>query len=267
MKKVIWILLLTTAMLVSACGSNSTTTAIPTIVIGDVPNSSNTSSNGNDLNASAIIVPVTKSNLSFSSVGIVTEINVKAGDGVSTGDVLVRLDTSILEARVREAQANLDAAQAQLRYLIRIGTNEPHLETAQADVDRAQALLDLANANLASQSTLTAPFDGTIIAVNINPYETVTPGSVVVVIADLSKFQIETTDLSERDVTQIANGQSAQIHLEALNEEFTGQVVDIDRIGSTLGGDVVYTVTLLFDDQPQNLRWGMSADVSFNSSE
>jgi len=263
MKNLYLLITIIIALLLSACGSQTTATPIPTLVL----DGSNTSSNGNQISnanavsASAQIVPLTESHLSFAAIGRVTEVNVEVGDKASAGDVLARLDTSILEAKIREAQANLDAAQAQYKYLKRIGTNEIHLETAATDVERAQALLDLANANLAAQSELIAPIDGTVIEVNTGPSETVTPGQVVIVLADLTRFQVETTDLSERDVTKIQNGQSATIFIEALGDEFTGKVVDVDRIGSTLGGDVVYTVTIAFTQQPKGLLWGMSADV------
>ncbi|HKG55261.1 MAG TPA: HlyD family efflux transporter periplasmic adaptor subunit, partial [Anaerolineales bacterium] len=126
---------------------------------------------------------------------------------------------------------------------------------------------DSAKATLASQSTLTAPFDGTIVSVDINPAETVVPGQVVIVLGDLSKYQIETTDLSERDVTRVQVGQSAKIFMEALNEEFTGKVTDVDRVSSTLGGDVVFKVTVELDQQPQGLLWGMSADVQIQTAK
>jgi len=52
-----------------------------------------------------------------------------------------------------------------------------------------------------------------------------------------------------------------------LDEEFTGEVIDIDRVSSTLGGDVVFKVTIELDKQPQGLLWGMSADVQIQTAE
>jgi hypothetical protein len=103
--------------------------------------------------------------------------------------------------------------------------------------------------------------------VEIAPGETVVPGQILFVVADLTRFQVETTDLSERDVTRVQAGQEAVIFIEAFGEEFTGKVIDVDRIGSTLGGDVVYTVTIQFDKQPEGLLWGMSADVEIATGE
>lgn len=271
MKKVFWTILLITTLTVSACGETDTPEAIPTVVLesGNITASpsENQPSNGDSVTASAVVAPMQDVNLSFTNVGRVTQVNVQVGDKVNAGDVLVQLDTSILEARVREAEANLAAAEIQIKYLIRVGTTEQHLEVAQNDVARAQALVDSAKAVLDAQSNLTAPFAGTVISVDISPYETVTPGQIVIVLGDLSKYQIETTDLSERDVTKVNVGQSATVFIEALGGEFTGKVADVARVSSELGGDVVYKVTIELDEQPAGLLWGMSADVDINVGE
>ena len=260
--------MLVMAFLLSACGSASSPTAIPTIVLddGNAPANPQTE-DSNAISASGIIVPMRQARLSFQAIGKVTEVNVKVGDEVKAGDVLVALDTALSQAKVQEAEANLEAAQAQVRFLTRNKTDQAHLDQANAEVERAQALLDSANAALTSQSTLLAPFDGTVVKVDIAPAEIVTPGQIVIVLGDLSAFQVETTDLSERDVTRVQTGQSAVIFVEALSKEFAGKVIDIDRIGSTLGGDVVFTVTIDFDKQPQSLLWGMSADVNIEVGE
>ena len=184
-----------------------------------------------------------------------------------TGQALVELDTTLLEAKVKEAEANLAVAQVQVNYLKRVGTDEVHLESAQAEADRAQALLDSANTTLATQSTLVAPFDGTVVSVDISPAETVVPGRVVITMGDLSRFQVETEDLSERDVPRVQIGQSATVFVESLGEELPGKVIDISRISSTVGGDVVFKVTIDLDQQPQGLLWGMSTDVNIETGK
>jgi multidrug resistance efflux pump len=133
-------------------------------------------------------------------------------------------------------------------------------------VDTARAALDSAKATL-QQATLTAPFDGSIASVDISPAETVTPGLVVIMLGDLTNFQVITTDLSERDVPAVRIGQAATMTVAALGEEFPGKVTDISRISSTVGGDVVYEVTLEFDTQPQGLLWGMTTEVRIDAGE
>jgi RND family efflux transporter MFP subunit len=255
-------------LVLSACTSlSSTSTAIPTVVLNNNTSSDSQTSDAGAVTASAVIVPVKQANLSFANVGRVKAVDVKVGDQVKAGQVLVALDTALLEARVKEAEANLAVARVEIDYLKRVGTDEVHLESAQAEADRAQALLDSANATLAAQSTLAAPIDGTVVTLNISPAETVTPGQIVIVLGDLSRYQIETTDLSERDVTRVQIGQAANVFIEALGEEFPGKVVDIDRVSSTIGGDVVFKVTIELDQQPQGLLWGMSADVEIQTAD
>jgi len=269
MKRVFWILISIFALLLVACGSK-TPEVIPTVSLGSgQPAASSTqASSGGSVSASAIIVPISDAQLSFTSVGRVTSVHVEVGDKVKAGQVLVELDTSILEAKVKEAEANLAYAEIELKYLIRVSgckvgcaPSQQHIEVAENDVAHAQALVDSAKAVLESQSNLTAPFDGVVVSIDISPAETVTPGQVVIVIGDLSRYRIETTDLSERDVTKVKVGQAVNVFVQALNQNLTGKVADVSRISTTLGGDVVYKVTIDFDKQPDGLLWGMSADV------
>jgi membrane fusion protein (multidrug efflux system) len=267
MKNVYFVVTIVMALLLSACAATaSTPTAIPTVSLdNNNSSSSQQSSDANSVSASAVIVPLKKAELSFANVGRVKAVDVKVGDQVTTGQVLVELDTTLLEAKVKEAEANLAAAQVQVKYLQRVGTDEVHLESAQAEADRAQALLDSANATLATQSTLVAPFDGTVASVDIAPAETVVPGRVIITIGDLSKLQVETKDLSERDVPRVEIGQTASVFIEALSQEFPGKVIEISRVSSTVGGDVVFQVTIDLDQQPEGLLWGMSADVKIDT--
>lgn len=248
----------------TACSSvsPSTPTPLPTVSL-DTTSPNESSADG--LTASGVVVPLRTAQLSFPAVGRVASVEVRVGDKVTAGQTLVTLDTALLEARVREAQANWDVADIQLRFLKRVGSAEQNIESAEADLERAQALLDSAKAALEAQSALTAPFDATVVAVDTVAGETVVPGRVVVTLGDLSKFRIETTDLSELDVTRVKVGQSAKVFIEALNEQFEGKVVDIALFSSTLGGDVVFTVTIELNTQPEGLRWGMSADVTIET--
>jgi RND family efflux transporter MFP subunit len=261
MKKVFLILTSVLTLMLSACGASATPTAIPTV---SVDTASQPSSSSGKASASAIIVPVTKVELAFPLSGVVKTVEVAAGDSVTANQTLVTLETAILEAKVKDAEANVITVQTQLTYLKRTGTSQERLDAAQANIDRAQAAVDIAKAQLA-QATLAAPSDGMIASVEISPAEIANPGQILIVMGDLSKFQIETTDLSEKDVTSVQVGQSAKVFIDALDTEFTGKVSDIARISETVGGDVVYKVTIQFDSQPAGLRWGMSAEVNIET--
>jgi RND family efflux transporter MFP subunit len=200
--------------------------------------------------------------LSFPLLGTVKTVEVEVGDSITAGQTLATLDTTILEARIAEAEAAVVTTQTQVTYLKRVGVGNAYekIDAAQADVDRAQAVVDQLKAQL-SQATLTTPISGTVVEVEIAPGETASPGQAVILVADLDHMRIETTDLSERDIPAVQVGQAASVYIDALDETFEGKVVDIDRQSETVGGDVTYKVTIDLNEQPAGLRWGMSAEV------
>ncbi|MBN1304517.1 MAG: efflux RND transporter periplasmic adaptor subunit [Anaerolineales bacterium] len=258
MKKTILIVAVILLPVLAACGTGSElqTEAVPTLVL----ETNSTGSSAAPVSASAEIVPALDVQLSFPLTGTVTSVEIEPGDTVAAGQTLATIDAKVLEARVSEAEANLAAAETKVRYLQRIQTYVEDLDAAQAEVDRSQAALDAAKENL-KQAALISPIAGTVVTVDMAPGETVTPGFVVTIIGDLTRYKIETTDLSERDVPRVSPGHSASVYIEALNQTIGGKVVDVARQASTIGGDVVFTVTIELDEQLPGLRWGMSAEV------
>ncbi|MBT7191631.1 MAG: efflux RND transporter periplasmic adaptor subunit [Anaerolineae bacterium] len=266
-----WLFLLAIFSILSlaACGALAPAAEpIPTVVLDT--QSSESSSGGNSgevVTASARVLPINAVELSFPLVGSVVDVMVSTGDMVNAGDALVQLDTAILQANVREAEASRTTAETQVSYLKRINNSSTEdILAAEAEVQRHQALVDAAIETLA-QATLITPIGGTVASVDIEKGETVTPGLLVVTVGDLSEMKLETTDLSERDVPQVQIGQSTEIYVDALDSRFSGIVTEIAHQASSIGGDVVYTVTIHFNEQIPELRWGMSAEVDISVGE
>jgi multidrug resistance efflux pump len=140
------------------------------------------------------------------------------------------------------------------------------IDVADARVQQSQSALEVAQATLA-QGLLLAPYDGTVVQVNIAPGEYIQPGQVISVIGNLDHLQVETTDLSERDIPNVKLGQIALVHVKALDAEFSGKVTAISPIADIVGGDVVYKVTVSLDEQPEGLLWGMNAEVEINTEQ
>lgn len=172
---------------------------------------------------------------------------------------LEALQKGATAADIEAAQAEIRRAQAQLD-LVKAGPRIELIAVAEADVTNARFALDTAKVQ-SSHTQMRAPFDGKIAEIQVTAGEAVTPGQVVLLLADLDHLQVETTDLSERGVSQVAAGQPANIFVEALNQELEGHVVRIAPRSNKVGGDVVYAVTIDLDGQPAGLRWGMSAKV------
>ena len=224
--------------------------------------------------ASAVVVPAQITRLSFLTSALVKEVAIKEGDDVTAGQTLVTLNTPDLEYNLLAAQEAFRSKQAYAelqRYKrvldIRKGKKfwdvvPPEVrQKADAEAASAQAALGIVQASLA-ESTLVAPLDANVASVDVMPGEFVKENQVVITLATLNALQLETTDLSERDIPKVDIGATVNIFVEALDENFTGKVISISPRADTVGGDVVFKVTIAFDKQPENLLWGMTAEVT-----
>jgi multidrug efflux pump subunit AcrA (membrane-fusion protein) len=163
-------------------------------------------------------------------------------------------EAAVAEAAYQEAQWYLAALKGEDIPADASGAMLAQLQQARADLAAAQNRLD--------QTRLTAPIDGIVAQVNIIAGEFATPSMTLIIISDVDHLQVKTTDLSERDIINVRVGDPATITVDALAEEFGGTVTSISPVADTLGGDVVYEVTITFDEQPAGALGGMTAEVS-----
>ncbi len=261
---------LTLALLAAGCGPTATPAPIPTLSL-ETPSSALQT-----LKASAEVVPAQKAHLGFVIPGLVKEVLVEEGEQVQAGQTLMVLDTADLQFAVAAAEADLRAAELDAtlqRYrrkylndagrIVYLSGPREQILRADAKVAAKQAALETARASLA-QGTLVAPFAGMVVSIAIQSGEYTQPGQVVLVLADLTDLQIETTDLSELNIAAVTIGQPASVYVEALNKAFPGQVTAISPRSETIGGDVVFRVTIQLKERPTALLWGMSADVEIH---
>ncbi len=175
----------------------------------------------------------------------------------------------VAQARLAQAQKDFDEllegpdlddialAEAQIQAAeTRIATAEGRADTAQVNIVAAQAALD--------SMDLVAPFDGTIVDLNLILGEQVTPGTPVVTLVDFSGWYIETDNLTEIEVVDVAVGQPVTIVPDALPDvELPGSVEAIDDFFVEKRGDVTYTARIRVDDIDPRMRWGMTVVVTF----
>lgn len=278
MKRIGWSAILVMTIILTACGSPAPTTAVPAVpTLTEVPVTTDMTSNV--VVASARAVPVQVANIGFVISGIVKDVAVKEGDTVQAGQVLAVLDSPELEYAVAAAEASLRAAQADLatrnrdkyKYIDRYDrvsySTVPNevVQMEKAKVQAAQSELDLAKASLA-QAALVAPYEATVVSISIIPGELAQGDQAVLTLASLNELQIETTDLSERDISRVQIGRTVNVFIEALNSHLTGKVLRISPISEIVGGDVVYKVTIGLDQQTSGLLWGMTAEVEIQAA-
>ncbi len=113
----------------------------------------------------------------------------------------------------------------------------------------------------------TAPIRGTMTGIPVHVGDTVLPGTIVATVADVSRLQVETTDVDEFLIARVRASQRVVLTIDALDRATPGQVRTVGLEPTTpavvSGGDPNYPVTIdLLDVIPQ-LRSGMTVRILF----
>ncbi len=146
--------------------------------------------------------------LAFRVGGPLTQVNVKAGDQVKKGDILMQIDPqdfkdriNVLDAQLSGALAQLDNAKQDFKRIKQLFDEKvipvadfDHVttgrNTAQAAVKGIRAQLNIARHQL-DYTTLKAPYDGIITETHIENFEMVAPGQVMLGLHDISSLEIK----------------------------------------------------------------------------
>ncbi|HYG66078.1 MAG TPA: efflux RND transporter periplasmic adaptor subunit, partial [Anaeromyxobacteraceae bacterium] len=216
---------------------------------------------------------------------------------VEKGDVLVRLDTTRLEAQAAQNRAALASAEAkvalaratveedrlQLERLERVRAASGGKVPAQADLDAAVAALARARADLAAASAsaqqaratleatqvdlgkaiIRSPVSGVVLTRSIEPGQTVAAtlqAPVLFTVAeDLRRMELQ-VDVDEADVGRVKAGQEARFTVDAFPDRTFSAKVEQVRIGGTSSNGVVtYTAVLTVDNADEALFPNMTA--------
>lgn len=133
---------------------------------------------------------------------------------------------------------------------------ESRLAAAEASVIAARYMFD--------NYTLTAPFAGTVTDIYLEEGQFIGPEARAAQVADLSEFIIETSDLTELEVVKISLDQMVDVVPDSLPDTLlSGKVEQIGQSFKTQAGDVIYTVIISLDEGNENLRWGMTVELTF----
>ncbi len=191
-------------------------------------------------------------------------------------DALARLGPADAPARpdpdaLALAQARLELAVAQLSLALAPAPTEEQLAVARAQVETAQASLDILAVQLA-RTQLLAPMDGVIMARLVEPGEIAMPGAPLLSLADLANLTI-TIYIPENRYGEVRLGQAAFVSVDSFpGERFAAVVVQIanqaeftPRNVQTLEGrqTTVFAIQLSVQSPAGRLKPGMPADVVF----
>ena len=166
------------------------------------------------------------------------------------------------EVELAQAQARLDKALKDFDAL-EDGPDADALRAAELRMAAAEAALESAHAALDNLELKTS-ISGVVVNLDLIVGQRVSPGQVVISVADFSIWYAETDDLTEIDVVEINPGQKVSISADALPDvPLSGTVVNISQVFEEKRGGVTYTVKILLDETDPRLRWGMTLAVTF----
>jgi HlyD family secretion protein len=216
--------------------------------------------------------------------GIVSDILVDFNDRVKKGQVVARIDPTLLEIAVRNAEANLERNQAQLdqaernhrravalrdeRILSETDFSEAqyNLASGRAAVKSAEVGLEQAQRNLA-YSTIYAPVSGTVVERTVDVGQTVAASlaapRLFTIAEDLTRMQM-LTSVDESDIGRIRTGQPVRFTVQAYpGEPFAGAVRQVRLQSKTKENVVNYTVVVDVRNEDGRLLPGMTATARF----
>ncbi|HYN09805.1 MAG TPA: efflux RND transporter periplasmic adaptor subunit [Vicinamibacterales bacterium] len=228
--------------------------------------------------------------------GVVSWLGADFNSTVRKGQVIARLDPSLLQAQVEQAQANLarvdtdvrqremtvtdrEAKYARARQLsekellsasdleeakLAAAVARMDLESTRAQVVQARASLNQALVNL-SHATITAPIDGIVIQRSIDVGQTVAASlsspTLFLIVGDLAKMRVSAA-VDESDVARIETGQRVDVTVDAYpGRRFAGTVAQV-RLQPTVTSNVTtYTTIVDVSNERMELKPGMTASA------
>jgi HlyD family secretion protein len=169
-----------------------------------------------------------------------------------------RLRDGANPADVSVLQAQLDDARRLVERL-KGGPDPDSVAAAQARLAAAQAALDMAR--------LTAPFDGVITAVDVQPGDIISAGMQAFRLDDLSALLVE-LNVSEVDVNRIQPGQAATLTFDAIpGVSYAGAVTEVPNVGDPVDGVVSFRVKVAVSAADSRVRPAMTASAEIVVAE
>ena len=143
----------------------------------------------------------------------IKELNVKTGDKVKKGQVLAVLDVASVEKEIRGKRLQIRKSEVQMKETLRKKDEMDPVEFEEATIafeELRQELADLEEK--LGQSTLTAPFAGTIIAVQVEKGASVKAYDPIATIADTSNLVVAAT-FAKEDLEKFTSGMKAEVDI------------------------------------------------------
>ncbi|MEO8235282.1 MAG: efflux RND transporter periplasmic adaptor subunit [Flavobacterium sp.] len=275
MKKTIAIL--TLSILFISCGKEKTEITNNTPAISVKVSGISADNNGEFVTASGKIEAENSANVSTRMMGYVTKVNVKVGQKVTAGQLLVSVNNTDLQAK--KAQVDASILQATAAYnnakkdFDRFTALFAQQSASQKELDDMTSRYEMAKAGLEaakqmrnevmaqfSYSNITAPFSGEITNTFVKEGDMANPGMPLVSVEGANHLQV-TAMVSESDITLIKSDMKAKVLVKSTNQELSGTVSEVSGSAKNTGGQ--YLVKINLNNAGSKVLSGMFANVQF----
>ena len=205
----------------------------------------------------------------------VKTLTVREGDRVRAGQLIGQLDATEYQWRLRQAEDQAQAAQAQLDIAQRALDNNKALVNqgfisrnaldtsvmsaagAQASMQAARATAEIAR-KAVQDSQIRAPIGGLVAQRFVQPGERVGLDTRIVEIVDLGRLELE-ANIAPEDVVQMRIGQTAQVQIDGVDKPVAARVVRINPSAQAGTRSVLAYLELAGDPAAVGLRQGLFA--------
>jgi len=239
--------------------------------------------------ATGALEPTNQVDVGSELSGIIKTVEVDYNDRVKVNQILARLDTDKLKAKVLQSKAALESARAkileaqatvkeagdELARLKHVWELSNKMVPSQHDLDAAQAVFHRAKATEAtaraqvSQAQATLEADETDLAKGQTVAASFQAPVLFTLAEDLTQMELH-VDVDEADVGQVTKGQEATFTVDAHpGRTFLARITQVRYGSQTVNGVVTYKTVLNVDNSDLSLRPGMTAtaDITVNKVE
>jgi RND family efflux transporter MFP subunit len=175
------------------------------------------------------IEAVQRSTIAAKITGTIEQLPVELGSLVKSGALLVRISAEEINARLAQAQAQMDQAQRNFAREKRLLEKEASTPQTVKSMEDAYLIAKAAFAEartMLGYTTITAPFSGVIAMKNVQAGDLATPGSPLLLLENIDKLQI-VAQVPETLARQIRRGDRLPVRITSRNLNLEGEVAEI----------------------------------------
>jgi macrolide-specific efflux system membrane fusion protein len=273
-------------MLFSSASANNEITLVR-VTRGDIENT---------VTATGMVSPKSYVDVGAQVSGQIMQLHVEAGDIVKAGDLLVEIDTTVLETKVESSKAELAYQKAQLKdreskltlaklaherqkeLLASDATSKEAYENAEAALFSAEASIDMIKAQIKqTESSLKenqanlkyakiyAPMSGTVSTISVKKGQTLNSNMntpVILQIADLSTVTIG-AEVSEADVAKLQKGMEVYFKILGSQNVWRTKLLKIEPTPTVTNNVVLYKAIFDVENSSDELMNSMTTQVFF----